>query len=51
MTESSRVTRRNLLLGVGGAAVIGAAGGGLGYALGHQESDKTNKTDKSVGAT
>ena len=51
VTESTRVSRRNLLLGVGGAAVIGAAGGGLGYALGHQESDKTNKTDKSVGAT
>ena len=51
VTESTRVSRRNLLLGVGGAAVIGVAGGGLGYALGHQDTDKTDKTDKSVGAT
>jgi len=51
VTESTRVSRRNLLLGVGGAAVIGVAGGGLGYALGHQDTDKTDKTGKSAGAT
>ena len=51
MTESTRVSRRNLLLGVGGAAVLGVAGGGIGYTLGHQDSDKTDKTSKSVGAT
>ncbi|WP_245665818.1 arylsulfotransferase family protein [Actinoplanes subtropicus] len=51
MTESTRVSRRKLLLGVGGAAAIGVAGGGLGYALGHQDTDQTDKTDKSVGAT
>jgi Arylsulfotransferase (ASST) len=46
VTESHRVSRRNLLLGVGGAVVVGAAGGGIGYALGEQrdaaqESTKT----------
>ncbi|MCU7722183.1 arylsulfotransferase family protein [Actinoplanes sp. KI2] len=48
MTDSIRISRRNLLLGVGGAAVIGVAGGGLGYALGHHDSDQT---DKPTGAT
>jgi hypothetical protein len=49
VTESSRVSRRNLLLGVGGAAVVGAAGVGAGFALGR--NDDTDKTDKSAGAT
>jgi hypothetical protein len=48
VTESSRVSRRNLLLGVGGAVLVGAAGGGVGFALGH---DNSHQTDKSVGAT
>ncbi|WP_433299318.1 arylsulfotransferase family protein [Actinoplanes sp. CA-030573] len=48
MTESSRVSRRTLLLGAGGAALVGVAGVGVGYALGHDDDDKT---DKSAGAT
>jgi hypothetical protein len=49
VTESSRPTRRKLLLGVGGAAVVGVAGGGLGYALGSSGSDAESKP--STGAT
>lgn len=48
MTESARVSRRTLLLGAGGAALVGVAGGGVGYALGH---DDDKAADKSVGAT
>ena len=51
MTEPSRVSRRNLLLGVGGAALVGVAGGGLGYALGTNDDDKSVKTSTSPGAT
>jgi arylsulfotransferase ASST len=39
----TRLSRRNLLLGVGGAALVGAAGGGFGYAL----ADKTDPTGKT----
>ncbi|MFC7276666.1 arylsulfotransferase family protein [Paractinoplanes rhizophilus] len=49
MTESSRVSRRNLLLGVGGAALTGVVGGGLGYALGHDNGSAA--TDETAGAT
>ena len=48
VTESSRVSRRSVLFGVGGAALVGVAGGGLGYALGHDEADKS---EKATGAT
>src|SRR5689334_12070776 len=47
VTESTRVSRRNLLLGVGGATAIGVAG----FALGRHDTEKTDKADKSVGAT
>jgi hypothetical protein len=42
-------SRRNLLLGVGGAALVGVAGGGLGYALGNDNGSE--KTDQTTGAT
>jgi hypothetical protein len=37
----SQVSRRNVLLGAGGAVVIAAAAGGSGYAIGHTGGQKT----------
>src|ERR1700712_4157221 len=37
----SQVSRRNVLLGAGGAVVIAAAAGGRGYAIGHTGGQKT----------
>jgi hypothetical protein len=38
------------LFGVGGAALVGVAGGGLGYALGNT-TDQADKSDSATGAT
>ena len=37
VTETPRVSRRNLLLGAGAAALTGLAGGGIGYAIGRPD--------------
>jgi hypothetical protein len=44
------VSRRNLLLGVGGAVVVGAAGGGVGYALGHDRDEPGPSTTTAAEA-
>jgi hypothetical protein len=46
VTESPRFSRRSLLLGVGGAALVGVGGGGVGYAL----ADKPEKSAKTAAA-
>jgi hypothetical protein len=44
VNDSPRVSRRNLLIGVGGAAVTGVAGGGIGYAIAHDGSKAESAT-------
>ncbi len=38
MTDSPRFSRRNVLIGSGGAALAGLAGGGIGYALADRDA-------------
>jgi hypothetical protein len=40
-TPTPKTSRRNVLLGIGGAAVFTAAGGGIGYAI----ADNDDKPD------
>ena len=50
MTESPRISRRTVLLGAGGAAVAGLAGGGIGYAIADQDTPPTPASTPTAAA-